>query len=245
MRIMLRTALCAVLLLGTPALAAAQAPPPPPVQEASAQFAYVGTTGNTDTQTIGLGAEVIERRPTDWVLTVKADYVRNKSLDVVKAQSGQFLGQAARALTPTISAFGRYTFLHDAFAGINNRNTVEGGISDLLLNVAEQTLTIDAALGYAHEERTNGIDLSNGTLGLGELYLLKLSPTADVSDDGRLLFSLSTGDDWRFTNIAAVSAKLTTLLSLKLTNTIRFVNAPVPTFRKTDTIMSIALVLKF
>src|SRR5262249_47048738 len=161
-----------------------------------------------ETQTIGLGAEVIER-PTNWVLSVKANYVRNTSLDIVKAQSGQLAAQAARVLTPTISTFGRYAFLHDAFAGINNRNTGEGGISDLLVTTPEHQLRIDAGVGYADEERVNGLDLSNGTLGLGSLYTFKISPNADFSDDGRLLFSLSTGDDWRFTNIASLSAKLT------------------------------------
>jgi hypothetical protein len=45
-----------------PRLALAQTPaPPPPAREGSAEFAFVGTTGNSSTQTIGLGGELIYR----------------------------------------------------------------------------------------------------------------------------------------------------------------------------------------
>jgi putative salt-induced outer membrane protein YdiY len=56
---------------------------------------------------------------------------------------------------------------------------------------------------------------------------------------------LSDGNDWRAGNNATVSAKLTTIFSLKVSNTIRFVNQPVPGFLKTDTVTAIALVAKF
>ena len=35
-----------------------QPPPPPPKTEGSAEFAFVGTSGNASTQTIGVGGEV-------------------------------------------------------------------------------------------------------------------------------------------------------------------------------------------
>ncbi len=58
-----RIAYCAavlalIVLIGLPRLAHAQAasspPPPPPEQEGSAEFAFVGTTGNSSTQTVAL-----------------------------------------------------------------------------------------------------------------------------------------------------------------------------------------------
>jgi len=54
----------ATLLLAlspTMALAQAPAPAPPPAREGSVDFAFIGTTGNSSTQTIGLGGEVIVR----------------------------------------------------------------------------------------------------------------------------------------------------------------------------------------
>ena len=57
--------------------------------------------------------------------------------------------------------------------------------------------------------------------------------------------SFAESSDWRTANIVALTAKLTTLLSLKVSNTVRYVNAPVAGFEKTDSITSVALVAKF
>ena len=237
------------LLLMTPRFAGAQtaaastASPPPP-HEGSAEFAFVGTTGNSSTESIGLGGELIDR-PGPWELSAKVAYVRNESESELKAESISLTTKAARALTMRLATFGRYVYLHDRFAGIEGRNGVEGGLAYVLVDAAPHKLTVDGGVGYAHESRVSAPDLSTPTLPTGALYTFKLSETADISDDARFVFSLSQGDDWRFANVASVTAKLTTLLALKLSNTVRFVNAPVPGFQKTDTITAIAMVAKF
>ena len=48
-----------------------------------------------------------------------------------------------------------------------------------------------------------------------------------------------------FNNILAVNAKLVSILSLKASNVVRYVNAPVIGFDSTNTITSIASVAKF
>jgi len=242
----LSTVLLFILTL-IPRPAAAQAPappPPPPPHEGSAEFAYVGTSGNASTRTVGLGGELIER-PGPWELSAKLAYVRNDSESELKAESVALSTKAARALNPRTSVFGRYTYLHDRFAGIESRNALEGGLAYVLADVAPHKLVVDAALGYAHESRVTGPRLSTATANFGALYTWKLSDTAEVKDEGRFVFSLSDGDDWRFGNTASLNAKLTTLLSLKLSNAIRFVNAPVPGFKQTDTTTAVALVAKF
>lgn len=231
-----------------PAVTLAQAPagppPPPPVREATAEFAYVGTSGNASTTSIGLGGEYIYR-PDPWTISSKANYVRNESEGDLKAESIEFAVKAARTLKPRLSAFGRYGFLHDNFAGIEARNVVEGGLSYVLVNTAPHLLTVDGSLGYAHESRVVPPDLSDPTLATGGLYKLKLSDAVDLSDDARFSVALSNGDDWRVANIAAVSSKLNNFLQLKFSNTVRYVHAPAPTFKTTDTITAVALVAKF
>lgn len=240
------------LVLAIPTLAAAQPPaaqpqqppPPPPPHEGSAEFSFVGTTGNSSTASIGLGGEVIDR-PGLWELSGKVAYVRNKTESELKAESIALTTKAARKLTPRASAFGRYVYLHDRFAGIESRNGIEGGLSYLLVDAAPHKLIVDGGLGYAHETRVVGPNLSSAVIPTGALYTFTLSKTAEISDDARAVFSLADSADWRFANIASVTAKLNTLLSLKLANTVRFVNAPATGFEKTDTITAIALVAKF
>jgi putative salt-induced outer membrane protein len=230
----------------TPASAAAPAPPPPPPprREGSAEFAFVGTSGNSSTQTIGLGGEFIYR-PAPWETKLKIAYVRNESQDTLTAQSFNLSFRAARPLRPKLSAFGQYAYQRDRFAGILNRNAVEGGLAYSWIEQAPHKLVVDAGLGYAHEDRLVGENLSTATFGTGGIYTLKLSATSEVSEDGHFVFALSDSEDWRYANILALTAKITTLFSLKVSNTIRYVNEPVEGFKTTDSITAIALVAKF
>ncbi len=96
-----------------------------------------------------------------------------------------------------------------------------------------------------NEKRLIGDDISTATAFVGERDKLKLSANADITDDARFNFSLSNGDYWRFNNLLAVNAKLVSILSLKASNVVRYVNAPVTGFDSTETITSIAVVAKF
>jgi putative salt-induced outer membrane protein YdiY len=227
-----------------PVAARAQAPAPPPLHEGTAELSYVGTSGNSATESIGLGGEYIYR-PDPWTFDAKTNYVRNKSEEELKAESFDFVFKASRALNPRLSAFGRYGFLHDQFAGIEARNIIEAGLSYALVTTAPHSLVVDGSFGYAHESRTVPPDLSDPTAAVGALYKLKLSEAVDFSDDARVGVALSNSDDWRFANIASLTSKLNRILSLKVSNTVRYVHAPPLTFQTTDTITAVALVAKF
>jgi putative salt-induced outer membrane protein YdiY len=142
-------------------------------------------------------------------------------------------------------AFGQYGYLRDRFAGIEHRNTLDAGLAYLLFDDAMHKLVVDGSLGYANEQRLLDDDISTATLGAGGVYLLNLSENAQFTEDAHFNFSLSDSADWRFTNVAGVTAKLTTLFSLKLTNTVRYVNEPALGFDSTDMITAVALVAKF
>jgi putative salt-induced outer membrane protein YdiY len=232
----------------TPAPAPTQAPatppPPPPEREGSAEFAFVGTTGNSSTQTIGLGGELIYR-PAPWEMKLKLNYVRNESEDQLKAQSFILTLRGQRPLRERLSGYAQYGYQRDRFAGILNRNTIEGGVAYTALDQAPQKLVVDGGLGYAHETRLLGNNLSTATLGTGLIYTLKISKTSDVSEDGHFVFSLSDGSDWRYANAVALTATITTIFSLKVSNTIRYVNQPVTGFKNTDMVTAVALVAKF
>jgi hypothetical protein len=237
----IRIAIVTVMLACLPAQAYAQAAPG---RQVSAEVSFVGTSGNSSTETIGLGGEVIDRLDS-WEVRTKTAYVRNESESVLKAESFNLTLAGARVLSPRLSVFVRHGYLRDKFAGIENRNTPEGGVSYTAVDSAPHKLVADGAVGYAIEGRVAGPDLSNGTGAVGALYTLALSDTAEFSEDWRGVISLKDGEDRRMANVMAISARLTTVLSLKVSNTLRIVNAPAPGFRKTDSITAIALVVKF
>lgn len=228
----------------TPVPAASQPPPPPPPREGTAEFSFVGTTGNASTSALGLSGEYI-MRPTPWEVRGRVAYVRNDAEDELKAEAFRALVRAGRTLTERLSAFGEYGYLHDRFAGIESRNTVAGGVSYALVRPQPHQLDVDAGIGYAHESRVEGETLSTAEALLGARYKYRLSDTADVTDDLTFSFSLSDSDDWRTGNAAALTVKIAAIFSLKLSNIVRYVNAPVAGFETTDTLTSVALVAKF
>jgi putative salt-induced outer membrane protein len=225
------------------ALAQAAAPPPPPEREGTAEFAYVGTSGNSSTQTIGVGAELIYR-PSLWESRLKVTYVRNESDDQLKAQSLAAAFRTQHVISSALSVFGQYGYLRDRFAGILDRHAAEGGLAYAFVGHS-QTLIVDAGLGYANEERVTSADLSTGTFATDALYTLKMSSTSVFTEDARFVQSLSQSGDWRYGNVAALTAKLTEVLSLKVSNTVRYLHFPVTGFKHTDSITTIALVAKF
>jgi putative salt-induced outer membrane protein len=232
--------------LSAPVLAQQPAvpPPPPPPQEGTAEFAFVGTSGNSSTQAIGLGGDVTVRRAL-WTYNGKVAYVHNEAEGVLQAESFAGLFQVSRTLKPRLAAYGKYGYLRNTFAGIENRNSISGGVEYLVIQPEPHRLKVNAGIGYANEQRVIGEDLSTPEFLTGASYKWTISPTADLKDDYDFSVSFSDAGDWRTANIATVTAKLTTLFSLKLSNIVRYVHEPVSGFENTDTITSIALVAKF
>jgi putative salt-induced outer membrane protein len=219
-------------------------PPPPPKLEGTAEVAYLATTGNTDTRTLGIGG-TLTARPDTWLIEIKEAFIRTETNDLVSAKSFLHHIRASRPIKPRVLLFAQHGYLRDLFAGVSHRNVVEGGLSFLVVDVPRQRLRLDAGLGYLNEQRVTGSDISTMTALAGAGYKLKLSETSELTDDLGVLLSFADADDWRLTQVFAVTSRLTTLFALKASNTIRFTNVPAPGFERTDTITSIALVAKF
>lgn len=219
-------------------------PPPPPPREGSAEASFVGTSGNASTSALGLAGEYIVREA-PWVFTTKAAYVRNESEGLLNAQSFVAAFRATRTLTERLAVFGQYGYLRDTFAGVEHRNVIDAGVQYAVIRPNPHQLDVEAGIGYANEQRILGDDLSAAQGFAGALYKLKISDTAEISDEFRFAASFADAGDWRVANTAAVTAKLTTVFSLKLSNVVRYVHEPVLGFETTDTLTSVALVAKF
>ena len=144
-----------------------------------------------------------------------------------------------------LALFGEYLYLRDEFSGIEHRNTFNGGVSYLLIDETRHQLKALVGLGFANEQRIPEPDLSAAVIPVGAIYTLRLSDTSNVTNDFRYTQSLDEGEDQWITNIAAVTAKLNALLSLKVSNTVRWANRPVVGRKGTDTTTAVALVATF
>ena len=217
---------------------------PPPRQEGTAEVAFVGTTGNTSTSTFSAGGEHIVR-PAAWMIRNRALVVRGSAEGLVTVESMLYGFRVERSFNRRLSAFGDYGYFQDERAGILRRNMITGGVAWQIADGPRHKLAADAGLGYLSERRVAGADVSSPTYSGGALYKLSLSETAELVADARLLGPFDNTDDWRGTHTIALTARLTTLLSLKVSNTIRYANFPPPGFKKTDTTTAVALVASF
>jgi putative salt-induced outer membrane protein len=226
-------------------VAQAPAPPPPlPFREGTVEASFVGTTGNSTTQSIGYGSELI-LRPAPWATRFKANYVRNKVGGVKSAEAFTGLARGERKFVERASFFAQYAFLADKFAGTNSRHTADAGISGQLIQREFHVLSADVSGGYSTDKRVAGSGVSTAIASVGSLYKWKVSPSADFAEEIRVVVAVPGGGDWRSSNTASIAAKISTLLSLKVANTVRYVNLPVAGFNTTDVITSIAIVAKF
>jgi len=250
-RMRLRIGLCAVACsiscLAVPSLSRAQAqapPPPPPRSEGTAEAAFVGTSGNSSTSAFGLNGEIIFR-PDTWVIQNRAAYVRNRSEGITTAERVLYGSRVEKVHTPKLSSFGEYRFYRDEFAGVSNNQIISGGFAFKVVDTGVHLFTVDGSLGYLHEGRLQGEDIDSASYGGGAFYKWTFSETASFTDEFKLTGLFDNADDWRIGNIAALTAKLTDVLSLKASYALRYANFPVPGFKTTDTTTSIALVAKF
>lgn len=241
-----KTLLLLVLMAGLlPRVADAQdPPPPPPPREGTVNISFVQTGGNTSTQSLGLDGDLL-LRPPDWELRNKAAFVRVRTNDVTTAQAFTYLSRTSREITERLSGYGQYDYLRDVLGGIRHRNVLTGGLSWTAIEAAPHTLDVFGGFGYAHERRVEQMTTADAVFDAGATYRWELSDVAEFTDDLRYNLSLDNRDDWRLGHLAAVTAKLNELLSLKVSYDIRFRNAPPVGFKSTDTATAFALVAKF
>jgi len=237
------SALVFMIALLIPAVTLAQ-DPPPPTHEQNFEAAYVGVTGNASSSTFGLGADLVSR-PDTWLIRNKVSFVRNESNDVLVANAFDLTSRAQKELNARTSVFGEYGFFRDRFAGVVHRHAVTGGVALKVIDDARQTFGVDLGAGYVSEARLAGDDISSGSYVAGAGYKLKLTETAEISDDLRLSGLFAQGDNWRIDHAIALTTRVAAGLSLKVSHAIRYANFPPPGFKKTDAIMSVALVAKF
>jgi putative salt-induced outer membrane protein len=223
-----------------------QAPPPepPPRLEANAQFAFLDTRGNATAQSLGAGGEFVWR-PDPWTYSGKLIFAQTESENELTARSLAALFRAARALNPRLSVYGQYDFLRDVFAGVEQRHVIEGGISYLAVDREPHRLRFDAGLGYLHEERPDpNENLNTATLTFAAPYRFNISSNSQFVYVPRFLLPLSDTGAWKFDQDVSLTAAINTLLSLKVSHTLRYSADPPEGFKKTDTIMAVSLVAK-
>jgi putative salt-induced outer membrane protein len=246
-------AFVAVALTAWPLVAQEEEAPPEPNWVNSLGLSYVGTSGNTDTSSLGLDFKST-RKPTPWGLELSASFTRAEDNGVTTAEQYYVGGRALRALSSRWSVFAGLAWARDPFTGFENRWLAEGGVEFLAVESEHHRLSFDTGLSWNSEDRiffdevtmnefTETVDWFGGLAGLK--WDWAFSKSASLSQ--RLIFepNFDESADWRFASDTAVTASLSKLFALQFSYLVRHRNQPIDDLEKTDTTTKMSVVMSF
>jgi putative salt-induced outer membrane protein YdiY len=233
-----------VLLCSTQGIA--QAPPkePPPLWDAQLGASFVGTSGNSDTASTGADFAA-HRRGAVWLIDAAATAVLTRSNDEKTAERYLGMVRGQRKLTPILGVSAGERLERDPFAGIDLRSILDAGLTWGL--VRRSTWKVDGvtALAWNHESRTIGSEIDDP---VGLFQLLSRVPFGTAGD---MTQRITYYPDFKMTSAYRSEAELTAQaamaahLALKIGYLLRYSNAPVPGFKKTDNTTTASVVLRW
>lgn len=244
-----------ILLAAAPLLADDSEEAAPPAWTGSTGLSFVATSGNSDTQTLGLDFG-LKRDPAPWGWELKAAFLRAEQDDEKTAERYEVGGRAIRALNDRWDVFGGLNLAKDEFAGYDMRGVAEAGATYKALHGPEHKLSFDGGLTWTTEEFIDGSDndFIGGLLGLS--YAWQISENAAFTQ--RLIYypNFDESSDWRGFSESALQAALSKRLALKVGFQVRYEaepavkvaatdTTPAEYFDDTDTTTTASLVLNF
>ncbi len=218
--------------------------PTPSPWSGSGEVSFVSTSGNTDTETLGLGFG-LTYKPGVWTTELKAGFLRSESDGEKTAEKATGLLGVRRAINDHVDAYARTSYLRNKFAGVNSNVGIEAGGLYKALRGEKHVLDLTAGLGYTTEDRVSeeNRDFAMATLGAG--YKWKISETTDLTNDFGSVYDFDDSENWRLANTTALATSINKIFSLKVSYAINYQNQPSVGFEKRDTVASVALVTKF
>ncbi|MCU1385030.1 MAG: hypothetical protein JWL71_3727 [Acidobacteria bacterium] len=219
-------------------------PPPPPLWDAQIGASFVGTSGNSDTASTGADFNA-HRRGAVWQLESSATAVRTSADGETTAARylGMFRGQ--RKLTPIIGVSSGIRLERDRFSGLDFRSILDGGLSWALVHHPEWTLDGVTSVAWLHESRLAGPGVDDP---IGVLQLLSRIPFGAAGDTTQRFTyypDFKTTAAYRSEAEITAQAAMNARLALKISYLLRYSNAPVPGFKKTDNTTTASVVLRW
>ncbi len=207
-------------------------------------LSLVATSGNSDTQTLGLDF-AIKRKPDPWGWEATATYLKSEQDGDTTAERYGGALRGDRKLSERWALFAAVNAEHDAFAGYDLRGVLEIGASYAALRGPVHELSLDAGLSWTTEDRIASEDQDY----MGGVFGLKYGwhPRKGTVVGQKLVWypNFDQTSDWRLTSETSLQAALSERLALKFGYQVRYDNEPVPGFDETDTTTTVSIVVGF
>lgn len=222
---------------------AEEAKPPEPAWKSRIGLAYLATSGNSDTQTLGMNV-LVTRKPEPWGLEIFARYDRAEDSGVTTGERASGGVRVKRALGARWELFGETSAARDEFAGFDLRWVVAAGGAFHAVASDRHKLDFDAGFTWTDENRLSPAeDVSYVGALAGLTWEWRLSERSSFRERLVAYPNFETSSDWRAESFTSLEAALTDRLALSVGYEVRFANEPVDDLEDTDTTTRVALVL--
>lgn len=237
----MRTSLLALAVLAAASAAAAE---PGKVWKDSVELSFVSANGNSKTQTASArDAFVWEVGPLKAELEGGGLGARSEGKTTAERYDAR--EKLAKKIDDRDYVFEQYRWDRDRFAGVAHRHDFQVGVGRELWKTEHDLLRGEASPGYVNEERFNDKRKSYASARLYAKYERAISATAKFSQDAEWVPSLADKRDSRLATETALTAALSTSLSVKNSFVWKHDSRPPTGKRKDDTLLSVALIAGF
>jgi putative salt-induced outer membrane protein YdiY len=234
----------AVLIMG--ASLSAQAPaggePPPPIWDVELGASFIGTSGNSDTSSVG-GDFSLHRRWPLWQIEAAATSVRASTDDIRTAERYIAAFRARRRLTSRIGFATGTQLERDRFAGIDFRAISDAGLTWALIRRPRWTVDGLTAFGVNQERPVEGPDTNHPTGLLELLSRIPFSETGSTIQRFTYYPDFEESEAYRMEFELSAQAAMTDRLALKFGYLLRRSNLPVAGFEKNDSMTTASIVV--
>jgi putative salt-induced outer membrane protein len=216
----------------------------PPLWDTQVGASFVGTSGNTDTTTLGADFSM-HRRWTAWQIGSTATVVRASSNNVTTAERYLAEFRAQRKLTEIVGLSGGERGESDQLAGIDFRSVADLGLTWAIVHTNRWTLDATTAAAWDHERPTFGTASDHPTGLFQAASRIPLGAASELTQ--RLVFYPDFEDSSAYRSEAdiAAQASINNHLALKMDYLWQYSHEPVAGFKRTDGTTTASLVLRW
>src|SRR5262245_34975830 len=188
-------AIAGVFLLLAAGTARAQTEPPP-LWDSQVGFSFVGTSGNTDTGTVGANFAYHGRWPI-WKIESTATAIR--ATDTGRTTAERYLAalRASRKLTSLLSFTSGERIERDELAGIDGRNILDAGLGWALVQTPRWTLDAVTGIAWLHEAPVSGPSVDQPTGLLQALSRIPFGTSGDTTQRFTYYPNFSVSSNYR------------------------------------------------
>lgn len=220
-------------------------PPPPedaPVFSGSAELGFTHLTGNTDSQTL-IGKVLLTWLTGNFTYSLRGE-VRNVSKDGETSAEQYLLSVRERyELDGPHYLFGFARWEKDRFAGYDQQLSAIGGYGRQILDGDIHTLSLEAGPGYRDDRLRDHDDYRLAVAYTALDYHWVFSDYADIQQEMSVEY---TDQNTTSRSLTALTARLNSKLSLRLSHEIKHNSQPPDDTRKrTDTTTSASLLYRW